>query len=68
MLIHQPFGAAISASLGVGLMLPSGSPFLALVGLVMFPAMISYLVLLVLPTPRFLKPRWYRTQVAATGN
>lgn len=65
-LIHQPFAAVIAVSLGVGLMLPSGSPFLALVGLIMFPAMIAYLALLLLPTPKFLKPNWYRDQVTET--
>lgn len=60
MLIHQPFGAAFSTELGLALLIPRDSSAFVLVALMFFPIVVAYVVFMILPTPRVLKPRWYR--------
>ncbi|MGH3350803.1 MAG: hypothetical protein ACRDPS_09080 [Nocardioides sp.] len=59
-LIHQPFGAAFAIELGLAMLVPRDSGAFAFVALLFFPIAVAYVAFMILPTPPFLKPRWYR--------
>lgn len=67
MLIHQPFGAAFAIELGLAMLVPRESGAFVLVALMFFPIVVAYVAFMILPTPPFLKPRWYRELRAQAG-
>lgn len=64
-LIHLPCisALAITGSVAFGL-LPEGSAAWGIVGALFLLTCPIYLLLIVIPTPAFIKPRWYREMTA----